>query len=75
MKQTILTIILIVSIVTIVVAFNIVSKLMKDQAIDGCNQAGRIEFTNGAGQKANVPDNYWFDDCMVKKGYQKAEKK
>ncbi len=75
MKQIITPIIVIISIVAIFMAFNITGKMLKDQAIDGCYQTGRLEFTNSSGQKATVPDNYWFDECMVKKGYQKAEKK
>jgi hypothetical protein len=75
MKQIITAAIVIASIIAIFVGVNTTGKMLKDQAIDGCYQTGRLEFTNGSGQKATVPDNYWFDECMVKKGYQKAEEK
>ncbi len=71
MKNTLLGIITILIVVTAIVAFNITGKMLKDQAIDGCYQTGRLEFTNSSGQKATVPDNYWFGECMKKKGYQK----
>ncbi|HVF69648.1 MAG TPA: hypothetical protein VNA13_03725 [Xanthomonadales bacterium] len=71
MKNTLLGIIIIITVIAAVVAFNITGKMLKDQAIDGCYQTGRLEFTNGAGQKANVPDNFWFNECMKKKGYSK----
>lgn len=71
----ILTLIVILSIVVTIMTWSIAGKMLKNQAIDGCYQAGRLEFANSSGQKATVPDNYWFDECMVKKGYQKAKKK
>jgi spermidine/putrescine-binding protein len=69
MKNAILGIIAITLIVTAVVGFNLAGKAMRDSAIDGCYQTGRITITNADGNNAEVPDNYWFDQCMEKKGY------
>jgi hypothetical protein len=69
MKQMILTVSVVVAIIAIILGNSLMGKFVKNAAIDGCLQAGRLEFTNGNNQKANVPDNYWYDDCMSKKGY------
>jgi hypothetical protein len=71
MKNTLIGIITILIVITAVVANNVTGKMLKDQAIDGCYQTGRLEFQNAQNQKATVPDNYWFNECMKKKGYQK----
>lgn len=71
----ILTIATIIAVITVVLAWNIAGTMIKNQAIDGCYHAGRLEFTNSSNQKATVPDNYWYDDCMGKKGYKVTVKK
>jgi hypothetical protein len=52
-----------------IIAYFTVQKFMHDTAVDGCLQAGRLEFTNEQGLLANTPDDYWFRDCMERKGY------
>jgi hypothetical protein len=68
MKQLILTIILILGLVAGVLAYITAQTAIKNQAIDGCLQAGRAAFKNAQGMEMNVPEDYWYKFCMKEKG-------
>lgn len=46
------------------------NRFVKNQAIDGCYQTGKVQF-NKNNQQYDVPENYWYNLCMEKKGYTK----
>lgn len=41
-------------------------KYIKQEAMDGCMQAGRLTL---ADKNVVVPENYWYQLCMKHKGY------
>ncbi len=43
-------------------------KYIMQQAIDGCLQAGRVQFTED-GRNITTSEDSIFDTCMLKKGY------
>lgn len=46
-------------------------KFVKNQAIDGCYQAGRVTRTTGTGEDAQtieIPESSWLNSCLKDKG-------
>ncbi len=68
MKQIILTIILVLGLVVAGLTYVIAQNTIKNQAIDGCLQAGKAQFKNAQGYTMTVPEEYWYKFCMKEKG-------
>jgi hypothetical protein len=71
MKSIILTVLgMILVIVLAIVAYSEAEKAIRLAAIDGCLQAGRITMQKD-GQTVTISENYWYNDCMSRKGLSK----
>jgi hypothetical protein len=54
-----------------IVSFIQSEKYIKNTAIDGCLQAGRLETKTNKNENVTIPENYWYTFCMEQKGYKK----
>lgn len=45
------------------------NKAIKNMAIDGCYRTAQIETKQSETSTLRTPENYWFTECLKKKGY------
>ena len=50
-------------------------RINKTQAIDGCLKLVQVDRKAENGDIVSIPENYWYNFCMDKKGYDVTEKK
>lgn len=69
MKQTIfISLGFVITVVALSLGFFLAHLSIRNQAFDGCFQAGKASFKNEAGQNVTVPDGYWYELCLKEKG-------